>query len=279
MRWYVSIGAVLIAGAMVAGGVAGMAAPGPARQLAEKDAAPTVDVELILAVDVSYSMDMDELAIQREGYAQAIVSKEFLLALKSLPLGKIAITYFEWAASSDQKIIIPWRLIDGPETADAVANDILKTPIRRASRTSISGAINFAMPLFDENPFHGLRRVIDISGDGPNNNGVPVLGARDAALAKGIVINGLPIMVKEPSYSTMDIDNLDFYYEDCVIGGPGSFVIAIKDRDKFKDAIRSKLLLEVAGRTPERRIVPVADKEPRVPCLIGEKIWQDRWGR
>ena len=204
----------------------------------------------MLAVDVSYSMDMDELALQREGYAQAIVSKEFLQALKSGPNGKIAVTYFEWAASTDQKIIIPWRLIDGPETADAVANEILKTPIRRASRTSISGAINFAMPLFDENPHRGLRRVIDISGDGPNNNGAPVVIARDAAVEKGIVINGLPIMVKEPSYSTMDIDNLDFYYEDCVIGGPGSFVVTIKDRDKFKEAIRTKLLLEVAGRTP-----------------------------
>jgi hypothetical protein len=280
MRWCVSIGAVLVAGALAGGDVAGVAAPNPGNRLAEtKDNAATVDVELVLAVDVSYSMDMDELAIQREGYAQAIVSKEFLQALKSLPNGKIAITYFEWAASSDQKIIIPWRVIDGPETADAVADEILKTPIRRASRTSISGAINFAMPLFEANPYKGVRRVIDISGDGPNNNGVPVLGARDAALAKGIVINGLPIMVKEPSYSTMDIDNLDFYYEDCVIGGPGSFVVAIKDRDKFKEAIRSKLLLEVAGRTPERRVVPVAEKEPRVSCTIGEKIWQDRWGR
>ena len=159
-------------------------------------------------------------------------------------------TYFEWAASNDQKIIIPWRLIDGPETADAVANEIMKTPIRRASRTSISGAIYFAMPLFDEDPYHGLRRVIDISGDGPNNNGSPVTGARDQALSKGIVINGLPIMVKEPSYSTMDIDNLDWYYEDCVIGGPGSFVVPIKDREKFKEAIRTKLLQEVAGREP-----------------------------
>ena len=137
-------------------------------------AEPSVDVELVLAVDVSYSMDMDELAIQREGYAQAIVSKEFLQALKTGPNGKITVTYFEWAASSDQKIIIPWRVIDGPETADAVANEIMKTPIRRASRTSISGAINFAMPLFDENPHRGIRRVIDISGDGPNNNGSPV---------------------------------------------------------------------------------------------------------
>src|SRR5664279_3825537 len=288
MRWYVSIGAVLVAGAMAGGDVAGIAAPGPSnpvrqhplsQQRADKEATPSVDVELVLAVDVSYSMDMDELAIQREGYAQAIISKEFLQALKTGPNGKISVTYFEWAASRDQKIIIPWRVIDCPETADAVANEIMKTPIRRASRTSISGAIYFAMPLFDENPYRGLRRVIDISGDGPNNNGLPIVGARDEALSKGIVINGLPIMVKEPSYSTMDIDNLDWYYEDCVIGGPGSFVVAIKDREKFKEAIRAKLLLEVAGRTPERRIVPVAEKEPRVSCLVGEKIWQDRWGR
>jgi hypothetical protein len=283
MRSLASIGAVLVAGALVAGGVAVVAAPGPTYRAeqheAEKDAANAVDVELILAVDVSYSMDMDELAIQREGYAQAIISKEFLQALKSLPNGKVSITYFEWAASSDQKIIIPWRLIDGPETADAVASEIMKTPVRRASRTSISGAIYFAMPLFDQDPYHGTRRVIDISGDGPNNNGAPVTPARDEAVSKGIVINGLPIMVKEPSYSTMDIDNLDWYYEDCVIGGPGSFVVPIKDREKFKEAIRTKLLLEVASRTPERRLVPVAEKESRVSCLIGEKIWQDRWGR
>jgi hypothetical protein len=287
MRWFVSIGAVLIAGTVAGGDVASIAAPGPKlppdqrvdERLADKEGGAAVDVELILAVDVSYSMDMDELAIQREGYAQAIVSKEFLQALKTGPNGKVAVTYFEWAASSDQKIIIPWRVIDGPETADAVAAEIMRTPIRRASRTSISGAIYFAMPLFDESPYKGLRRVIDISGDGPNNNGAPVTGARDEALSKGIVINGLPIMVKEPSYSTMDIDNLDYYYEDCVIGGPGAFVVPIKDREKFKEAIRTKLLLEVAGRTPDRPVVPVAEKEPRVSCLVGEKIWQDRWGR
>jgi hypothetical protein len=163
MRWYVSIGVVLVAGVLAGGDVAGIAAPNPAnrpgqvpsaasRQLTDKEANPTVDVELVLAVDVSYSMDMDELALQREGYAQAIVSKEFLQALKNGPHGRIAITYFEWAASTDQKIIIPWRVIDGPETADAVANEIIKTPIRRASRTSISGAINFAMPLFRREP-------------------------------------------------------------------------------------------------------------------------------
>jgi hypothetical protein len=281
MRWYVSIGAVLIASAIIAGDVAGVAAPNGRNRYDRRseDKTPAVDVELVLAVDVSYSMDMDELAVQREGYAQALVSREFLQALRSLPNGKISVTFFEWAASNDQKVIIPWRVIDGPETADAVAAEILKAPIRRASRTSISGAIYFAMPLFESNPYPGLRRVIDISGDGPNNNGSPVTPARDIALAKGITINGLPIMVKEPSYSTMDIENLDWYYEDCVIGGPGSFVVAIKDREKFKEAIRTKLLLEVAGRTPERPVIPVAEKEPRVSCLVGEKMWQDRWGR
>jgi hypothetical protein len=264
----------------VAGDVASVAAPDPRSQLAAaRDNQPSVDVELVIAVDISYSMDLDELAVQREGYAQAIVSKEFLQAIKTGPNSKLAVTYFEWSASSDQKIIIPWRVIEGPESADAVANEIMKAPVRRGSRTSISGAINFAMPLFGENPNHGLRRVIDISGDGPNNNGAPVADARAAALEKGITINGLPIMVKEPSYSTMDIDNLDWYYEDCVIGGPGSFVVSIKDRDNFKEAMRTKLIFEVAGRTPEHPIVPVAEKEPRVPCLIGEKIWQDRWGR
>ena len=288
MRWYVSIGVVLVAG-VLAGDVASFAAPYQAnrpghqpsaagRQLTDKEANPTVDVELVLAVDVSYSMDMDELALQREGYAHAIISKEFLQALKSGPNGRIAVTYFEWAASTDQKIVIPWRLIDGPETADAVANEIIKTPIRRASRTSISGAINFAMPLFDENPHRGLRRVIDISGDGPNNNGAPVTIARDAAVEKGIVINGLPIMVKEPSYSTMDIDNLDHYYEDCVIGGPGAFVVTIKDRDKFKEAIRTKLILEIAELAPADRVKRVQARQPRVSCTVGEQMWRDRWG-
>src|SRR4051812_17657845 len=156
MRWCVSIGAVLVAGALAGGDVAGIAAPNPTNQpghqLADKDAAVPVDVELILAVDVSYSMDMDELAIQREGYAQAIMSKEFLQALKTGPNGKIAVTYFEWAASSDQKIIIPWRVIDGPGTPEEVGNEVMRTPIRPPSPTSISGGIKFTKPLFVRNP-------------------------------------------------------------------------------------------------------------------------------
>ena len=277
MRWCVSVGAVLVAGAIVGGDVAGIAAPSLKSRFADtKHNVPSVNVELVIAVDVSYSMDMDELAIQREGYAQAIVSKDFLAALRAGSGGKVAVTYFEWSMSGDEKIIIPWRVIDGPESADAVAAEIMKTPVRRGSSTSISGAINFAVQLFEENPYRGLRRVIDISGDGPNNDGVPVTGARDAALAKGIVINGLPIMVKEPSLATTDIANLDLYYEDCVIGGPGAFIITIRDREKFQEAIRTKLVLEVAGLMPARPVVPAADREPRVSCLIGENKWQAR---
>ncbi|MBN8967607.1 MAG: DUF1194 domain-containing protein [Rhizobiales bacterium] len=248
-------------------------------QPAQVDDTRRVDIELVLAVDISYSMDVDELAVQREGYAEALTSPDFLRALKSGPTGKVAVTFFEWASAADQKIIVAWRVIDGPESADAVAAEILKAPLRRASRTSISGAINFAMPLFEQNPYRGLRRVIDISGDGPNNNGEPVTIARDAAIAKGVIINGLPIMVKETNFATMDIENLDYYYEDCVIGGPGAFVVPIKNREKFKEAIRTKLVLEVAGRMPEGRVVPVAASEPRVPCGIGEKMWRERWGQ
>src|SRR5262249_15072778 len=169
-----------------------------------------------------------------EGYAEAIASKDFLQALRAGSGGKVAMTYFEWSMSDDEKIIIPWRVIDGPGSANAVAAEIMKTPVRRGSSTSISRAINLAVQRLEENPYRGVLRVIDISGDGPNNDGAPVTGARDAALAKGIIINGLPIMVKEPSYSTTDIENLDLYYEDCVIGGPGAFIMAIKVREKFK---------------------------------------------
>jgi hypothetical protein len=279
MRWCVSVGAVLVAGAIVGSDVAGIGAPIPKSRFADiGNNPPTVNVELVIAVDVSYSMDMDELAVQREGYARAIASKDFLQALSAGPDGKVAVTYFEWSMSGDERIIIPWRVVDGPESADAVAAEIMKSPVRRGSSTSISGAINFALQLFEENPWRGLRRVIDISGDGPNNNGAPVTGARDAALDKGIIINGLPIMVKEPFYP-MDIQNLDLYYEDCVIGGPGAFIMTIRDRESFQEAIRTKLVREVAGVMPEGAIVPAAGKEPRVPCLIGEQKMLERGRR
>ena len=208
MRWFVLIGAALFAEALIAGSAAGIAEGNPRFELVGTNG-PTVDVELVIAVDISQSMDMQELAVQREGYAQAIVSKEFLQALRTGPKGKISLTYFEWSGSKDQEVIIPWRVIDGPESADAVAAETMEILVRRGSRTSISGAIRFAVPLFEESPFKGLRRIIDISGDGPNNNGSSVTSARDAALTEGITINGLPIMVKEQPSSRMDGERLE----------------------------------------------------------------------
>jgi len=237
-----------------------------------------VDVEVVLAVDVSYSMDPDEQALQREGYIAAITSREFMQALRSGMQGRISITYFEWAGPYDQKIIVPWRLIDGPEAADAVANEIARAPYRRASRTSISGALIFAKPLFDGSGFRGVRRVIDVSGDGANNSGALVTMARDDVLSAGITINGLPIMLKRPNSFTMDIDNLDIYYEDCVIGGPGAFVIPIREREQFKEATRTKLVLEIAGRALERLVVRAQARAPRISCTIGEQMWRERWG-
>jgi hypothetical protein len=263
--------------AAVALSMAADAAPTPRFADTSANAVP-VDVELILAVDVSYSMDPEEQALQREGYVQALRSKEFLTALREGAHGKIAVMYFEWAGQFDQKILMPWRLIDGPEAADAVADELARAPYRRASRTSISGGLSFAKPLFDTSGYRGVRRVIDVSGDGANNAGAPVVPTRDGVTAAGITINGLPIMIRRSRGSMMDIDNLDVYYEDCVIGGPGAFVVPIHERSQFVEATRTKLILEIAGRQPEARVVPAAAREPRVNCLIGEKLWQDRWG-
>jgi hypothetical protein len=199
-------------------------------------------------------------------------------ALREGMHGKVAVTYFEWAGPYDQKIIVPWRLIDGPEAADAFVNEIAAAPYRRASRTSISGALTFAKPLFEDTGFQGIRRVIDVSGDGANNSGTLVTSARDDVVAAGITINGLPIMLKRPNPFTMDIDNLDVYYEDCVIGGPAAFVVPIRERAQFKEATRTKLLLEVAERSLERFVIPTATKAPRISCTIGEQMWRDRWG-
>jgi len=264
---------------LIAAAAAAAAFAAPTPRLADKSPnAIAVDVELVIAVDVSYSMDPDEQALQREGYVQALTSGEFLRALREGTHGKIAVTYFEWAGQYDQKIIMPWRLIDGPEAADAVATEIARAPYRRASRTSISGGLLFAKPLFDNSGYRGLRRVIDVSGDGANNAGPLVVPTRDDVLAAGITINGLPIMLKRPNPGTMDIEDLDVYYEDCVIGGPGAFVVPIHERQQFVEATRTKLVLEIAGRQPEPRVLPASAEAPRISCTIGEKRWQDRWG-
>jgi hypothetical protein len=275
-RWFRNF-AVVAAVAAVGLALVASAAPTVPKFADTRAGAIPVDVELVIAVDISYSMDPDEQALQREGYVLALTSNEFLQALRQGAHGKIAVTYFEWAGQLDQKIVMPWRVIDGPESADAVAAEIARAPIRRASRTSISGALRFAKPLFDDSGYKGLRRVIDVSGDGANNSGPLVEITRDDVLAAGITINGLPIMLKRPHSGTMDIQNLDEYYEDCVIGGPGAFVIPIQERGKFIEATRTKLILEVAGRQPDPQIVPIASRA-RVSCTTGERMWQERWG-
>ena len=175
----------------------------------------------------------------------------------------------EWAGLHDQTILMPWRLIDSPESADAVAREIARAPYRRAPRTSIYGALQFAKPLFDASGYRGHRQIIDVSGAGVNNMGPPVTQMREEVLGAGITINGLPIMLRrQTGYGMwgMAFEHLDVYYEDCVIGGPGSFVIAIRERDQFKEATRTKLVMEVAGRTPAARVVPVQAKKPRIYC-------------
>jgi hypothetical protein len=138
--------------------------------------------------------------------------------------------------------------------------------------------LRFAKPLFDTSGYRGLRRVIDVSGDGTNNAGPLVTVMRDDVLAAGITINGLPIMLKRASIGSLDIPDLDIYYEDCVIGGPGAFVVPIRERAKFIEATRTKLVLEIASREPQPRVIPASAEQPRISCTIGEKMWQDRWG-
>jgi hypothetical protein len=284
MRDRVSILATILA---VAAGWVGMAlwneggraAPTPGPILSDKSPnAVAVDVELVLAVDVSYSMDPDEQALQREGYITGITSREFMQALQQGMNGKVAITYFEWAGPADQKIILPWRLIDGPQAAAAVTKEIADAPYRRAARTSISGALGFAKPLFEASGYRGIRRVVDVSGDGTNNAGERLVPVRDDLISAGMTINGLPIMLKRPTPGSMDIENLDVYYEDCVIGGPAAFVVPIRERNQFKEATRTKLVLEIAGRTPQARVIPAAASAPRISCTIGERMWRERWG-
>ena len=270
---------ISIVGVIVAAVFALAAYAAPQPHIADTGPAATpVDVELVLAVDVSYSMDPDEQALQREGYVLALRSREFMQALRQGANAKVAVTYIEWAGQFDQKVIMPWRLIEGPESADSVAAELAAAPYRRASRTSISGGLRFAKTLFDTSGYRGLRRVIDVSGDGANNAGTPIVPLRDEVLAAGITINGLPIMLKRPNPGTMDIENLDVYYEDCVIGGPGAFVIPIREREKFIEATRTKLILEVAGRELSPRVMKASADKPRISCTIGEKLWQDRWG-
>ncbi len=271
--------AAVAAVALILGWTGGLTAPTAPWILADRSPqAIPVDVELVLAVDISYSMDPEEQALQREGYITGITSREFLHALRDGMHGKVAMTYFEWAGPTDQKIVVPWRLIESPESADAFVGEIARAPYRRASRTSISGALGFGRTLFDGSGYRGIRRIIDVSGDGANNSGPFVTIVRDEVVASGITINGLPIMLKRPNSFTMDLERLDIYFEDCVIGGPGAFVIPIRAREQFKEATRTKLVMEIAGGPAAVRPVPVQQRPPRISCTLGEQMWRERWG-
>ena len=205
-----------------------------------------VDVELVLAVDISQSMDYDEHTLQRMGYVDAFRHKDVGQAVSSGPEGRIAVTYMEWGGDFDTIVLIPWTILDSPEAAKAFADKLANQPVSSLSRTSISNALYSAADLIEKNDITSHRRVIDVSGDGANNAGDPIEKARDAVLKRGFTINGLPIMLKKPK-EFYDIDHLDRYYKQCVIGGPAAFIAPVFDLEQLAATVRKKLVLEIAG--------------------------------
>lgn len=248
------------------------------------EAAEQVDVELVLAVDVSLSMSPEELEIQRHGYAAALTDEAVLRAIADGIHGKVAITYVEWAGTNSQVVVVPWTLVANRADAERVVAQLTARPPNSARRTSISAALEFGADLFAESGFEGSKRVIDISGDGPNNQGAPVPLVRDAVVKQGIVINGLPLMTNGGMETSYDIRDLDHYYRDCVIGGPGAFMIPVNGWEQFPEAVRRKLVLELAGATSplwaveeaEHPPIVLAQAGPTIDCLAGEKKWRDR---
>ncbi len=233
-----------------------------------------VDLELVLAVDVSFSMDLDEQRLQRDGYIEALRDPEIMRAIQSGQHRRIAITYIEWAGWSIQQIVLPWTIIDGPQSAEAVAVKLTEAPISRHRRTSVSGALDFSERQFGSGGVISDRRVIDVSGDGPNNSGPPVGPMRDQLVAKGIVINGLPIVLKPGGPGSMfDIANLDQYYAQCVIGGPGAFMIPIREKAEFVSATRQKLLLEISALDSPPVLIRL-QTAPKMDCMVGEQLWR-----
>ena len=249
-------------------GLSGLAASAPAPAVSDP-----VDLELVLAVDVSGSMDYYEQGLQRGGYVAAFRHPEVINAIGLGAYGRIAVTYVEWAGPFLQSVTVPWRIIASRDDSFAFAAELESAPITSMRGTSISDGLMFAATQFGYSDRQGLRRAIDISGDGPNNMGFPVAPMRDELVAQGITITGLPIVIRPGlGGGPSGVVPLDIYYEDCVIGGPGAFMITVDDPSRFEVAIRRKLVLEIAGLTP--RVMPAAatfDSQPRVDCLIGER--------
>ena len=232
-----------------------------------------VDLQLVLAVDVSGSMDDDEHRLQRQGYVAAFRHPGVIQTITSGYHRRIAVTYFEWAGPIGQSITAPWMLIDGPDAAHRFADILEREPIAYIRGTSISGGLLYGATLFDGNGYTSPRRVIDISGDGANNIGEPVEPSRDHVVRMGITVNGLPLVIKK--HWALDHDLAD-YYKDCVIGGRGAFVVPVREKLHMARAIRRKLILEIAAPTP--KLLQLADfrpaSRPKSDCFIGEK-WRE----
>ncbi|MFO1184893.1 MAG: DUF1194 domain-containing protein [Bauldia sp.] len=264
---------LLLSPLAVIAGVSGAAtAAGPAGN--------QVDLQLVLAVDISGSMDYDEQRVQRDGYVEAFRDPQVINAITDGLLGRIAVTFVEWSDADIQFQVTPWMIIDGKESAFAYSAALAKAPLHRARSTSISGALLMSMRLFDQGSFQAIKKTIDVSGDGANNNGPPVTVARDQVLAKGISINGLPIMIRSSGFganTSQDIANLDQYYRDCVIGGPSSFLFTVDKLEDFPVAIRRKLIQEIAFVPPQ--LPPAAIKAAgTTDCMIGEKLRRGGFG-
>ncbi len=268
------VAATLTVSAPLAATAQSPAQPPPVRSQPQSPA--QVDLELVLAVDISLSMDLEEQRLQRDGYVAAFRDPDIQRTIQSGGKGRIAVTYLEWAGPGSQTVVVPWMLVDSPAAAEAFATELERTQISRARMTSISAALEFSGKLLKENAFKGERQVIDVSGDGPNNSGKPVTPIRDALLADGVIINGLPILLHEGATSGLfDLSNLDAYYEQCVIGGQGAFVIPIRAKSEFGTAIRRKLMLEISGIALEPRIVPAQSRRADgIDCLVGEQQWR-----
>jgi hypothetical protein len=228
-----------------------------------------VDVALVLAVDVSYSVDPAKSALQREGYIDAFRSLPVAQAILSGPLGRIAVAYVEWAGESHQRVLIPWAVVDSQAASLAFADALASHPLRQAPGTSISGAIDFSTSLFEPTHIEAMRRVIDISGDGANNDGRPVADARDDAVASGYIINGLPIEIgRLPGED--GLETLNPYFRDCVIGGLGAFTVPVVTRSQFGHVIRTKLIREISSENARELILKTDSGSPVANCLAGE---------
>ena len=208
-----------------------------------------VDLALALGIDISGSIDPDEAKLQRQGYVQAFRDPVVVKAILGGANGRIAVAYYEWSDSWMQKLLLDWTLLDSEQAIAAFAQRLDDAPISIARRTSISGAIRYAIPLFGRSPYEAQRKVLDISGDGSNNDGGLVTEMRYEALKEKIVINGLPIMNDRPNpFGFPNEADLDRYYLHCVTGGPHSFVEVARNFEDFPRAVRKKLLQEVADR-------------------------------